>query len=225
MTKTELVAYVRRLSLASSTDLSDAEIELDLDNALLELGTFTKWPWLYAVDTIVLVDAQSDYALPSDIMSLEQVTPPGGRGVVFRHVSPQEVRDTYGSDVPTGVPTMYFLSGEAQITVAPTPTSTEDGTIYGIQYYKTPDLSEFTASDEPPFNAAYHLILADKALQFFWEREERMDVATAYEARFYRRANAMYQFYLTRMPSEEWILGGGQAGKRLRRTPSWWPEA
>lgn len=224
MTKAELVSYVRRMTLASPSDLSDAEIEMDLDAALLELSTFHKWPWLYAEDTITLADSTADYELPEDFSVLEQIVPPGGRGTKLAFESVQKVRDTYGSEIPSGIPVMYYLSGERQVTFVPTPTSSEAGTVYAVHYYKVPDLTAFTSTDEPPFNPAYHLILADKACQFFWEREEKPEVAAAYEARFYRRANAMYQFYITRMPTEQWILGGGRGGATLRRVPSWWPE-
>lgn len=224
MTKTELIAYVRRLTLASSTDLSDAEIGADLDAALLELGTFARWPWLLAESSFLLVEDEPTYELPSDLSILEELILEGPRGSGLDRTTIQELRDRYGTDFGEGTPFLYYESGATTVNMVPVPDADAAGTLVQVHYFKVPDLSAFTANDTPPFTPAFHALLADKAVQYFWEREERPEVATAYESRFYRRANSMLAYYTARLPSTPWVLGGGRNTGGRTRMPSWWPE-
>lgn len=223
MNKGELRTRIRRQTLIDSTELSDAEIDQDMEQGILDVASRARWPFLYATDTISLLAATAEYNLPADFMFLEELTHDAEGHAPLERTTQAAVKAIYGDDVgDSDLPNLWYPTTDQKIIFVPTPSAAKT---VNITYYKTPDLTLFDEdTEEPPWHSSFHLILADVASAFIWEREEQEEKAGFYWGRYFNGIERMAQFYENRLPAEPLIVGGGTARRRYVRTPAWWTE-
>lgn len=216
MTLAELRAWVRRQTLVSTSELSDSDLNNILRQALIDVASRYQWPWAYATGTIELADGTASYALPTDMMELDDLVYDGeGPGARLARTSLQAVKAEYGDVVgDSDLPDRYYLSAGDQIVFVPTPNAVKTVNVF---YWATPALVAFAADgDTPPFHSAFHLALAEFATSLVWDSLEQEDKGGYYLQRYLDTAGRMAAFYDLRLPAQPFVVGGGTGRERLR---------
>jgi hypothetical protein len=216
VTLAELRAWVRRQTLVTTGELSDANLTIILGQGLIDVASRYQWPWAYATDTIDLADGTSSYALPDDMMELDDLVYSGeGPGARLARTSLQAVKAEYGDLVgDSDLPDRYYLTAGDEIVFVPTPDAIKTVNVF---YYATPDLDAFDADgDSPPFHSAFHLALAEFATSFVWDSLEQEEKGGYYLQRYIDTVGRMAAFYDVRLPSQPFVVGAGSGRDRQR---------
>lgn len=221
MTRAELRALFRRQTLASTDEISDAEVNADLLQAIHDMSTRYRWPFLRAESTIALADGTKDYDLPSDLMYLVELNYDGEGALPLDKTTSAEVKAMYGDDVgDSDNPHLWYEVDHDTIRFVPTPDAVATVNVF---YYKVFDDTDFDADGEsPPFPTGFHDMVADFATARFWEQEEEEERAGYYWQRYFNGVERLAGFYASRMPSQPWVVGGGVFQARRNRVPAWW---
>lgn len=216
MLRSELRSWVRRQTLVTTGELSDADLNAILFQGLVDTASRYHWPWTYKTATISLVDGTTNYALPTDLMELDDLVYDGeGPGARLARTSVQAVKAEYGDVVgDSDLPDRYYLSANDQIVFVPTPDAAKTVNVF---YYATPASTVFDDDAEsPPFHSAFHLALAEYATSHIWDSLEQEDKGGYYLQRYLDTLGRMAAFYDLRLPSEPFVVGGHRGRDRLR---------
>lgn len=200
MTLTEILAMVRSLSLLSTDDLSDSDMEDFVQEGNRRLAGMFDWPWNTSVSTTAdITGGSSQVTLPSDLARMRVVLIDGEKEKLAE-ISAEEAWERWGDDLPTGTPRVWWFLGDEFLHVAPVPASNTD---LKIHYWADP--SDITSV--PDFAAQFHGILVEYALWRIWQREEDYTKAGRHEAAFNQFLNDMVRFYFNHSPDYPLVFG------------------
>lgn len=198
---TSIRSVVRTLTLAETDDVSDANVNLFVNQGYRMLSTLFRWPWLEATSNITTVADTASYALPADYRRLYAIKDTDKRRTLTR-LTVEEALERWGGDPPSGAEAKWFYVWDDSIYLLPVPSANETAA-YTLYYQKK--LTTMTSgTDEPEFAEEFHLVLADYAIARVWEHEEDFEKARLSDARFREQVEAMARYYLRRQ--EEWPL-------------------
>lgn len=152
------------------------------------------------IATATLVDAQRDYALPADLLTLKQVEVKNSSGdyEILKHVDVREsntpLDELYETD---GMPEYYDAIGES-IYLYPAPATAQVTTAAGLRIHYTREVDAIAATDttqQPGFAEPFHRILSLGASQDFFVKNGEQEKATALRAEIEALLNELDEFY------------------------------
>lgn len=224
MNRADLRTFIRRQSLITTTEISDASLNTDLEQGILDVATQYAWPWMLKIGTITTAAGTPAYALPADLMYIRNLIHDAEGQASLEPTTLEVVKLVYGDNVGSSdLPHLWYQSEPAKITFVPTPSAVKT---VNLHYYATPDLATTFNQDThtPPWHSAFHIILADYALNKIWEREEDYGRASDHLGRYLQGVDRMANYYTQRFPAQPLVVGGGLSRTRLRRPFDGWPE-
>ncbi len=210
MNLSQLRTHVRSLVAIASTDIiSDADLNIFVNEAYLEIMRDADWPFLRNETTLNLVIGQDSYTLPAgvgetSIASVAILSNDANR----RQLKPRSrysVDDTLGpliNDKP-----QEYNTWRGNIQFWPTPSMTETVT---IRYFSEP-VELVNNTDTPTFEAKFHTIIAYGAAVRVLYREGDDTERRAYYNTLYRNGiEQMKEDYLSERDRSIFRLGGRQ---------------
>lgn len=224
MDRTALRAAVRRLSVVSDQDTTDAQLNEDFNNGVLDVASQYAWPWMQKTGTITLAAGTTTYALPTDLMYMENLIHDAEGRAPLERTTLAVVKAIYGDDVGSSdLPHLWYQANDKQITFVPTPSATKT---VNVHYFATPDVATIFATDAgvPPWHSAFHRLLVDYALMNVWEREEESQRAQEAAGRYLNAVERMANYYTQNFPTAPIVVGGGISRIRRRKPFVGWPE-
>ena len=189
-TRAELVTLIRAIAQIETHEVSALELTAYMDEGYNEVVSNRTWPWCYVAtpETIAMIANTSEYAVASAMRRIISVVNVDQR-YDLESVAPSEWARRQNQVESTSRPVIYMFNKQ-KLFIWPVPATTDDMEIY---YYEHP---EWAAGDvAPPFDAAFHSIIADWALHRVWEQEEDFERSDDYRSRFEMRLNRMAKFY------------------------------
>lgn len=202
----DLRAVVRSQTLVEADDVSEATLNLFLNQGYRELSVAFPWPWLQAEATISTVADQSAYSLPTDYRKLFSVADEDATRTLHR-LTPEEALNRWGGNPPSGDEARWYYVWADSIFLLPVPSSAETGA-YRLYYQKS--LTVLSADgDTPEFAEEFHLILTHYAIARAWEHEEDFPKAEAADSKFRQATEWMARYYLRREEHTPLIYGEG----------------
>ena len=190
-TRAELVTLIRALAQVETHEVSAAELTAYMNEGYLEVVSNRTWPWCYVAtpETIAMIVDTSAYAVASAMRRIISVVNVD-QGYDLESVAPSEWARRQAQTESTSRP-VIFMFNKQKLFVWPPPSTTDDMNVY---YYEHP---EWASGDTiaPPFDAAFHSIIADWTLHRVWEQEEDFERSDDYRSRFEMKLNRMARFY------------------------------
>jgi hypothetical protein len=216
-TRLEIKEWVRSQSMTEVDDLADVKLDALINEALRNIATRFRWPYLAAVTSLNLVAEQQAYTMPTDLQQIETITVTGAR-VRLEEVSPALAWQTFGDDFPTATEPYAFFIWGGEINLIPIPDTSEGSVI--VHYYRAPVVLA-NDTESPEFASQFHMIVADYVLKAVWEREEDFVKAESHMAAFRQGIEQMARFYLNRAGDNPTVLGDGSriAGRLYPNMP------
>ena len=224
MDRLSLRNRVRRQSLITTEELTDAEINQDLEQGILDTATLYAWPWMRTVGTIVLADGTAEYNLPADLMYLQNLIHDGVGASSLVRTTLEAVKATYGDSVgDSDLPHLWYQSSDTTIVFVPTPDAVKT---VNVHYYAVPDIANDFNDDTsvPPWHPAFHRLLVDFALAQIWESEDQEQRSQYYWEKYGQQVERMAAFYSQALPPSPLVVGQGLNRRSLRRPFAAWPE-
>lgn len=216
MNLTALIAKVRRETLVTSTDVPDASITEELNNAYHVTQAAFSWPWTHGSYTLTTTANTQSYDMHNGGLKVRRVL-----GIVeidervrLYEMSPQEAWNRFGGKPPENNRATSYYVWDEKIWLLPKPPAVPAfaANTYTVYVEQQPaDLS--AGGDLPAFTAQFHHILADWAAARIWEREEDFEKAERAMARFREGLEGMARYYLN--PGAEVVTVMGE--RRSRR--------
>ncbi len=205
MTVDELIDRVRQKTLIDSSEITDNEMILWLNDAQDEVSNRSNWDWLMGNEDVTSVTDQAAYTLTVDWTSITAIIEDGQRASLIP-ITAESVWSHWGDAVPTGTRARYYYILANQVYLIPVPTS--DGVTYHVKAEGMPVL--FTATtDAPAWMQSFHRVLADYVEARVWEREEEFEKAQVADGRFEFGVRQMQLAYQSRQKLNPWAVGDG----------------
>jgi hypothetical protein len=210
----ELRSWLQEQTL---TPQADATINGYINQAYLDLATAHDWAWLEVTTTFNFDDgATTEFPLPADFNRLRALfyTAQGAEAQPIR-TTRDAVLHRLGDDIgESDLPGEYYRQG-SNIKFAPSPTGTQE---VALLYYQRP--APLAADeDEPAFDAAFHVYLAQAAAALYFESEDSFEHAGYYHSKAADTFVRLAEFYDLQMPPEQPLVIGGGRSFTLRRRP------
>lgn len=207
MTRDQIVAQVRLLTLVEDTNVTDAEIVTLIDNAMQEIGIAHLWQFLQESATISLTAATQTYALPSGTEVLVSLVD-DDRDRAIPYVGPEAFFQELGNDTGnTGTTPEFFTVWDDVIYLSPIPSANDSNRITAYYYESITPLANGSAS--PEFHAAFHPMIVEYCKWKLYEREEYYDQAERSFITFTRYLDQMITWYTRRVKQSHYIVGDG----------------
>lgn len=199
---------VRLMILLETGNVSDASINLLIDNETLKIGVaFDGWPFLSKIDTTLdYVDSTQTIALPSDfehgikLIDVDFETP-------LRRVSAEYGFEKLMDDDSKTTRPLTFWIWNDNIYLHKIP-STNDTDRLDLYYYRTIALLSDDVT-QPEWNKAFHEILVYGVLGTLYHREEYYDQAAQAVAMRDRMLGDMVRFYKSAWSDVPSLWGDG----------------
>ena len=208
MNLTALRNHVRSLVAIASTDIvSDADLNIFINEAYMDVLRDADWPFLRNEVTLNLAPGQATYTIPAgvgetSIASIVALSNDTNR----RQLRPRNRYSTDDSPGPlsTGNPLEYSV-WRGSIMFNPTPEAAETLT---IRYFSEPvDLVNNT--DVPIFDAKYHTVVAyGAAVRVLFREGDDTERRAYYNQQFVRGVEQMKEDYLSERDRSIFRLGG-----------------
>lgn len=212
MTRAEILAMVRTLTLIESTNVSDADIVILINQGIHEVSVVTDWAFLEASATISLVADDRDYALPADYDRFLALVDDDNDGTL-EFVAPSTWLNFVGNDTGnSNTSPDYFTIFEGELLLSPVP-STADTNRLTLYYYKKPTELTLTTT-EPEWHQAFHMVLVEYCKWKLWEREEYFDQSERSFIAYARYLEGMRSWYATKGRQTPMIWGEGSGRRR-----------
>ncbi len=207
MDRDALLAAVRLQTLIESTNVSDAEVVLVLNQGVDEVSIADTWPFLEASETLSLVDSQQAYTLPAVWEYMVAVVDDDNDRTI-PYIDPQSFFYWYGNDTGNESTTFNFYTiWEGSTYFTPTPEANDTNRI-SLYYYKSgTQLS--AGSTKPDWHEAFHPMLVEYAKWKLWEREEYYAQAERAFIIYSRYMAAMSDWYSRRAKRLPAVYGDG----------------
>lgn len=221
-----IIAAARRQTNLTTSDVSDADVLLIINEGIREVSTQTRWEFLHTAATLATTSGTAEISLPADFMFMNLVSKNGEKDRPLNSISFSEYKYWYGDDASTASEaSAYYIryeDGTGKIGLYPTPNATASD-VYDIFYYKNPtELANGSAT--PEWDSRFHSLLVDYVAYRLWEREEYFDESQRAFERYGRRLREMMTFYSTRHKVNRFIYGDGSAQGHdswIRRRLGW----
>jgi len=205
MTIDELIDRVRQKTLIDSSEITDTEMILWLNDAQDEVSNRNNWDWLMGTEDITTVADQANYSLSADWSSISVIVEDGQRATLVP-VTSEAVWSQYGDNIPSGPRARFYYIWANELHFLPIPSTSS--VVYHVYAEGLPTL--FTAtSDAPAFMETFHKVLADYVEARVWEREEEFEKSQIAEGRFEFGVRQMILAYQSRQNLEPWAVGDG----------------
>ena len=216
MTVDEIRALVRQTTMVDSGDLSDAQLLLWINEAIMDVSMRYDWPWLQGNDTFATVASTRAYALSDLSDELQEIL------YVIRTdddqplhpISMQAAYTRWGDDFPDGTPKWFFIH-EEDFNLVPVPDAIETIKVY---YVKPP--TELTqATDEPAWITTFHSVVVPFVECKVWEQQEDFAKANYSYQKYLDRLDMMKRTYSSRLNFGPWVMGAGRGTRTGRNEP------
>lgn len=164
---------IRLQTVVEDTNVTDANINLIINQGIHEVSVAEDWPFLQASTTIDLSDSTQTYALSSEASDFNRaealVDDDHDRTLEF--MSPTSFFYEVGNDTGNESTNPEFWTiWENKIYLSPIPSS-DDTARLTLYYYKNP--TTLSADDDTPeWDVAWHWILVEYGKWKLYEREE-----------------------------------------------------
>lgn len=211
-----LVHDVWDLTSTDSTSLPLDTIIRDFNSKYYDVGMMAwrysgTWKFNDANDanrprgTIDLVDLQSSYGLPTNVISIERVEIQNSAGTwntlkkIDQSVIGMPIKE-WEKDSQAGIPMYYDLDGNS-IVLYPKPTSADVTLTGGLQLYLGKLVAPFTTSTtttEPGFNTSYHRILSFYSAMMWFMKQGDNNSAKNMQAMMVDLENKLKDYYSKR---------------------------
>jgi len=203
MERSDMRTLVRTLSRVESHDVSDANLDIFLDEGYNEVVTNRVWSWGYALtpQTVTMEDGTDVYSLNAAVKRIIAVIETD-RGYPLESISQTDWARRKEGIIATNSP-LQFTFSKGDLHLWPVPGTTNDLDIY---YYEHPTFAAADAS-EPVFDSTFHTILVDWAMSRLWEVEEDFEKADDYRSRFEIKLIRMGKFYNSEIDDRPMIYG------------------
>lgn len=214
MTIDEIIDRVRQKTMIDTSEISDNQMILWLNDAQDEVSNRSNWDWLMGTEDIVTADGTGNYALAADWTSIVVIVEDGERRPLVP-VTVEAVWHQYGDDLPTATRAKYYYIWANELYLLPVPTSV---VTYHVYAEGLPTV--FTAtSDSPAFLQTFHKVLADYVEARVWEREEEFEKSQVAEGHFEFGVRTMILAYQSRQKLDPWAVGDGVPTGLRRNDP------
>lgn len=207
MTRDQLLAQIRMITLIEDVNVTDAQIVTLIDQGMLEVGLAHPWPFLEESTTLGLTADTQTYAVPAGVDIVVAVVDDDHNRRI-EYIAPATFFQRYGNDNDntSTYPEFYTIWDDA-IYVTPTPSAT-DANRLTLYYYET-ITPLANGSAVPEFNAAFHYILVEYCKWKLYDREEYFDQSERAFIMFNRYLDQMITFYTRRVQQAPYIAGDG----------------
>lgn len=207
MDRDAILAAVRLQTLIESTNVSDAEIVLIINQGIDEVSIADYWPFLEASETLTLVDSTQSYALPAAWEYMVAVID-DDHDMTIPYIDPQTFFNFYGNDTGNEATTFNFYTiWEDKTYITPTP-SANDTNRLSLYYYKSgTQLS--AGSTSPDWHEAFHPVLVEYCKWKLYEREEYYVQSERAFIAYSRYLSAMSSWYMRRAKRIPGMYGDG----------------
>lgn len=206
MQRSEIRDAIRRQTLNSTGEISDADVNAIIDEAYNFVSQAYEWPWLEASANITVTANQTEYALPNDLQLLQNVVR-SNKKIVLQQVPFETVLRIYGDDLPVASDASAYYVRGSNVGLVPTPSANETNA-YVVYYLKTPTLMTLD-TDQPEWAATWHHVLVDYGVYRIFYREEYFQEAEAAYQHFIAGLQDMIAFYNKQAQPSHVIVGDG----------------
>lgn len=208
MDRDEILNQIRIATLVQAGDVADADIVTIINQGVLEVGAYARWPFLEASTDISLVDSQQAYSVPADFeYALTLIDDDHDRRLEY--IAAPTLFQRTGNDTGNeSTQPRYWTVWEDSIRLNPIP-SDNDTDRLTLYYYKSPTTLS-SGSDVPEWNAAFHWLLVEYGKWRVWHREEYFDEAQNSAGMYFAQLRAMREFYARRSDNYPLIAGDGR---------------
>jgi hypothetical protein len=208
----QLRAWLQEQTLTPQTT---AVIDGYLNQAYLDLATAHDWAWLEATHSFNFDGGvTTEFPLPADFNRLRAVIYSGqGASAQPMRTTRDAVLSRLGDDIgESDLPSQYYRSG-SNLKFAPSPTGTQEVVLL---YFQRPAILA-DGADEPAFDDAFHVYLAQAAAALYFESEDSLEQAGYYHSKAGHTFGRLAEFYDLQMPPEQPFIIGGGRGTLARR--------
>lgn len=215
MTIDEIIDRVRQKTMIDSSEITDNEMILWLNDAQDEVANRSNWDWLMGTEDITTVATQANYAMTADWSSIGAIIEDNQRRPLVP-VTVEAVRRQYGDDIPSGTRAKYYYIWINELYLLPTPSTSS--VVYHVYAEGLPTLFTVT-SDAPAFMQTFHKVLADYVEARVWEREEEFEKSQIADGRFEFGVRQMVLAYQSRQKLDPWAVGDNVPSGLRRNDP------
>lgn len=189
MIRSELDTLIRTIAQVETHEVSTTELDTYMQEGYNEVVSHRTWPWCYegTPETIAMVADTGEYAVDAAVRRIIAVVNIDQR-YALESVAPSEWARRQYQIESTSDP-LIFMFNNQKLYIWPLPATTDDMNVY---YYEHP---AWTGDTAPPFDPAFHTVIADWALHRVWEQEENFEKSDDYRSRFEMKLNRMGKFY------------------------------
>ena len=210
--RSDIRDYVREQTYMESDDLEDDKANVLINEALRQVAVKFRWPWLATSEALSVVSGTQSYSEPTlHAWTLSIVRDDKAEHLV--EVSPHEILNVSGGDIPSGTPSAYYWHGDT-IYLNRVPDANIE---YTWLYFQTPNTLD-NDTDVPPFDSQFHLLLGQFVISQVWQREEDYPKAKVAMEAFDDGIEMMARFYMDRGKDRP-IIVGVPRGEQVNRFP------
>ena len=207
MNRGDIRTFVRGVTRTETHDVSDALLDVYINEGYDEILSNRTWPWGYALtpEPVTMVPDQAEYTLDVKVKRILQVIEKEQR-YPLTSVSQSDWARRQDAIQSTSRPVWYTFARNT-LFLFPVPATTDTLDVY---YYEHPSWGTPGAPDDadvPAFESSFHVAIADWAMVRLWEQEEDLEKADDYRGRFEIKLNRMADFYNTEIVSRPMIYG------------------
>lgn len=192
------------IELQSLVPYDHSQVDGYINQAYRELSAAHDWPWLETTSVFEQEAGTPEYGLPADLNRLIAViyTDQGAEAQPQR-TSLVSVLTRFGNNVgESSLPPEYYRQG-SNLVFVPTPSSTQEV----VLVYQAQPAALAGDEDEPVFDSAFHVYLAQSAIALYLESEESYEHAAYYHGLARDIFFNMVNFYDMQLPGERLIIG------------------
>lgn len=211
MTLAELRELIRLISVVEAQNVSDAQIDVMINQAIREIAVSRRWKWLEkAANISTIVDGQT-IAVPTDFEYAIALVDDDS-DTVLEYLSPASFFKLWGNDTGNKGTTAFVWTVYTDtatslpvIWLHPIP-SAIDTNRYKLYYYKsiTPLTSD---SASPQFHSGFHWLIIEWVKWKLFEREEFWDQSEKSRQYFDKMLDQMEQWYSNRTSQHPFLVG------------------
>ena len=216
MTRLEILNAARLISVVEGSNVTDAELNLLIEQAMQEINVARRWRFLEDEVSITTVVDQQRYALPANFdYAIALVDDDFDDRLQF--VSPAEFFNNWGNDTGNGATmshawTIWGKKNDAGTTgtatyvwLHPIP-STADTARYKLYYYRK-ITSLAVDADVPEFHKGFHWAIVEWVRWKLYEREEFWDASEKARQQFEKLLADMEKWYSNLAQQHPYMYG------------------
>ena len=213
MDRDAILAQIRLQTLLETTNVSDGEIVLLINQGVDEVSVAGFWPFLEASADMKPLDSVRTIALESDFeVAMALVDDDNDRTIPY--IPPASMWALVGNDTGNESTDFNFWTiWEDKLYLTPIP-SADDTARLKLYYYKSGTQLDAGAT-KPDWHEGFHQILVEYVKWKLWDREEYFDQSERAFITYSRYLSAMTDWYARRTKRMPGIAGDGMWGRRF----------